>query len=245
MRPTWMLGLLAVLALPAAGREPPAPHCVDARAIAEIHQADPFTLVLRDDNGGRHRLGLAGDCAGVLADEDARLVGRDGWICGAPGEAVQSARHACPVALVTPVDARAYAALVREAQAAPTTLGALVVRGERVRGFRGTPDYCVANRWLRSWHQGPSGIEVDVSPRQASGHRRYRIETTGACDDDGAEVLTLVSGTGTGMVCGHAGDHVLFSRAATAGGLEGEILRRISAGGETRCRVASVYPIDR
>ena len=249
MRRIWSLGLLAALALPATGREPPAPHCIDGRAIAEAHQIDAQTLLLRDTRGDRRQLTLADACPGLLDDSAPAFVGWDGWLCGRDGEAVRAADRACPVASVAPVDARDYAALLRDSRQAMRTLDRVVVQDRRARGFRGTPDYCVASRWLRSWHDGPQGLEVEVSPRQAAGHRRYRIELQGQCDTDRADTLNLVSGMGTGVVCGHAGGHAVFSRSTEATDPSGAgFMRTLGSTGavaRTRCQVTRVYPLER
>lgn len=240
---------MAVLALPATGREPPAAHCIDGRAIAEAHQVDAHTLQLRDAAGNRRTVMLAGPCPAVLDDGAPAFVGWGGWLCGADGDTVRSATLECPVAAVTPVDARDYAALLRDSRETMRTLDRVVVQDRRARGFRGTPDYCVASRWLRSWHDGPDGLEVEVSPRQAAGHRRYRIELQGVCDSDRADTLRLVSGTGTGVVCGHAGDHAVFSRSTQADDPTGAGFMRAlgdtTASARSRCQVSRVYPLER
>lgn len=232
-------------------RQAPLPHCIDSRAIAEAHQVDARTLALRDEDGGRRRVTLAEACPDLLGDLDVALIGWGGWLCGTEGDAIRTAESVCPVARVEHVDARAYAELVRESRQNLMLLAPVVVRGPRARGFRGTPDYCVASRWLRSWHEDSDGLVVEVSPRRSAGNRYYRVEIDGGCSQIvNSDTIALVSGLGTGIVCGHPGDHVVFSKSVSARGTgSGSVglpaLGQTALASASRCRVSNVYPLER
>jgi hypothetical protein len=243
---------LLVLASPAVASERPLPsaHCLDGRAIVDAHQSDPRTLALRGASGERRRVTLARACPGILDDADLQFVGWNGFLCGGADDAVRTAARTCPIADVAVAEPREYAVLVRTSRETLPTLDRVVVRGQRARGFRGTPDYCVANRWIRSWHEDPDGLMVEVSPRRAAGHRYYRIETAGHCTGQvNADTLSLVSGVGTGVICGHAGDHIVFSKSTAPGPVAPDTFMRslaqTSKAGMSRCRVSSVYPVER
>jgi len=242
------IGLAAfpMAAVVADTRSAPAAHCVDGRSIAEAYQADDRTLAIRGGDGRRHVLALGESCPGVLEDKAVQVLGWSGWVCGAAGEVVRSDTRSCPIAGTSEIDARAYAALLKRAHADVETLDTVVVTSARRRGFRGTPDYCVANSWLRGWHETPQGIVVEVSPRRSGGHRFYRIETRGACSvQSGAASLSLASAMGLGMVCGNAGDHVSFSRS-NASAMPGlDTFHGATSPFGARCEVSQVYPLER
>ena len=246
MRTTWMVGVVVLLTgahvASTQAREPPVAHCIDGRELVDARQIDARTLVLQDNDAGRRRVTLSDDCADVLRDEQVQFVGWGGWICGIDGDVVRSSVRTCRIETVDLLDAQAYAALLRSAQV--PMLDTVVVQGRRTRGFSGTPDYCVANRWLRSWHDGPDGLVVEVSPRRAAGHRHYRIETAGSCGFQfDADTLTLVSAMGTGVVCGHPGDQVVFGSDSTDVELRSQRVPRAAA--LARCTITGVYPIER
>lgn len=238
----------AAAGIAAEPRMPPAPHCLDARAVTEFHQVDDRTLLLLDASGARRRVVLARDCPALTAGPGVRVLARAGWLCGAGGESVRSDADDCAVARVAVIDAATWSDLRR---ATTTTLAPVTVRGRRAHGFRGSPDFCVPTRGLRGWQETPEGLTVEVSPRHTGGHRRYRIETAGGCADmTNAETLALRSGMDLGMVCGHPGDRVVFARGQPSA---------LGAGGDARfarpqmqsalaqrsgCQVVRVYPID-
>lgn len=244
---------ICVLAVPALSgavmaetRDAPAAHCVDGRALAEVYQADDTTLAIRGGDGRRHLVTLGESCPGILEGAGAQVVGWSGWVCGAAGEMVRSGTRSCPISGTSVIDTRTYAALLKQAHADMPTLETVVVRSARQRGFRGTPDYCVANSWLRGWHETPEGIVVEVSPRRSGGHRFYRIETRGACSmQSGSESLSLASVMGLGMVCGNPGDHVVFSRSNTGAVAGLDTFHGAVSPFGARCEVSQVYPLER
>jgi hypothetical protein len=93
----------------------PTPQCLDARRITDTRPPDPHTLVIASGAGQFHCLTRADACPGVEAARHAQLLARDGWICGGPDEYVQTTQQRCPVATVTPIDGRTFAALARDA----------------------------------------------------------------------------------------------------------------------------------
>lgn len=250
MHARWITALAAGLAALTGAtqleaRDPPAAHCVDGRSVAEAAQADDRTLAIRGEDGRRHVLALGAACPGILEGEGVQVLGWQGWVCGAEGEVVRSGARECPIAGTAVIDTRVYADLMKRAHAGMNTLDAVVVQGVRQRGFRGTPDYCVANSWMRGWHETPQGIVVEVSPRRSGGHRFYRIETRGSCSmQTGAASMSLVSAMGLGMVCGNAGDHVVFTRDNSSGmpGLD-PFHGAVSPFG-ARCEISQVYPLE-
>ena len=243
----FVAGLVALTGvIPLEARDPPAPHCIDGRSIAEAAQADDRTLAIRGDDGRRHVLELDGTCPDILEGEGVQVLGWNGWVCGVEGEVVRGATRDCPIAGTAVIDTRAYADLMKRAHAGMRTLDRVVVQGVRQRGFRGTPDYCVANSWMRSWHETPQGIVVEVSPRRSGGHRFYRIEMRGSCImQTGGAAMSLVSAMGLGMVCGNAGDHALFTRDSTSGMPGLDPFPGIVSPFGARCEISQVYPLER
>lgn len=247
----WALLLGLSLSAVVHGREPPSPHCVDARRVADSHQIDSLTVLLRTDDGLRASATLGAACPDLLIKGDARLVAPGGWLCGGPDDAVVSDTQRCAVDAVAHVDARQYAELLQRGRA-DTTLDTVVVTGRRVRGFAGTSDYCVRTNGLRSWQDGIGGVTIEVSPRKAGGNRYYRIETVGRCGQAvNADAMELLSGLDNGMVCGHPGDRIIFRKLHE--GADPTDVRGITAmqyflqsglAARAGCQVTRVYPID-
>lgn len=243
--------ICALLASASAhARHAPADHCIDGRAISEAYQVDDRTIVLRGEDGRRHSLTLDIDCPAIFGEHDIQITGWQGWICGASGEAIRSDARSCPILATRVIDSRDYAAALQKVNADMRTLAPVVVKAKRRRGFIGTADYCVANRWLRSWYESGEGLFVEVSPRRSGGNRYYRIETHGNCGNQyNAESLSLMSAMGLGVVCGNAGDHVVFGResrgALTGQALLGSPLPRAMPAIEPRCEISRVYPVER
>lgn len=124
------------------------------------------------------------------------------------------------------------------------TLSAVEVGAERPRGFRGSTNYCVATRFVRSWSTDNDGLIVEVSPRRAAGNRYYRVELQGTCDMlNRAPSITLTSGVGTGIVCGYPGDKVELAGADESSELTSAAARRRWVEIEKFCNVLAVYPI--
>ncbi|KRG37431.1 hypothetical protein ARC78_16120 [Stenotrophomonas pictorum JCM 9942] len=219
VRPLSLLLALSLLPLAASAqdndiRQPPAPHCMDARKVDDVQVIDTATLALRLTDGGRYRMSLQEDCPGV-GTEPVNLLARGGWFCGNPDEAIRTATASCAVTAVEPQDSRQYAELLRSrASTLVNSLPSVAVTGTTHRGFAGSPDYCVGIRDLRSWREDPQGVVVEVSPRRSGGHRYYRLELGSSCGDlSNADTLTLLSGVGLAQVCGHPGDRLRLSRA--------------------------------
>jgi hypothetical protein len=239
--------LLLTAGAPAWTREPPAPGCLDARGMAEARQADARTLAILQHDGTAFRLDLSETCPGVIADDgQANLLARDGWVCNGAPAFVADATRRCAVAAVTPIDARGYAELARASHAGGddvTTLDAVTVTAQRGRGFAGSPAYCLDPRWVRGWSEDAGGLLVEVSPRHAHGHRRYRIELGGACPElADAMTVELRSGRGIGVVCGNAGDTLEVVPDAPGGGAPA--LLRGGLASRKHCPVTAVYPAE-
>lgn len=243
-----MTGLLAVA--PAPAREPPAPHCADARTVQESWQSGARTIVLRTAGDARYRIDLAEACPDATAGGQLRLLTREGWLCGSREERVRTDQGLCAVAGVTAIEAREFASHARIAAGGRgVDLDHVVVTGSRHRRFSGSAAFCLDARHVRSWHEDGDGLVVDVSPRRSGGHRRYRVELTGACPGlAGAEGMRLESRLGTTSVCGNPGDRVVPVSASIEPFADDRYRRAaelppppLSRG----CPVESVYPIDR
>ncbi|GAB6194750.1 DUF6491 family protein [Lysobacter xanthus] len=243
------LPLLAAALATAPAREPaPGPGCFDAREVAEVVQADDYTLGVRLRDESRFRIDLASRCAAV-DDAPARLVSPGGWICGRPGvEAVQVGERICRVAQARAIDPRGFAALAMARPKATRELDRIEVVGTRRRGFTGSPAYCVDTQHLRGWHEDGDGIIVEVGRVHSGGNRFYRLELGGSCQTLASSAhLVLQSGVGQSTVCGYPGDRALIRSEVALGGYEGDIYRPISERSlVTRegCPVTAVYPID-
>lgn len=216
-------------------RIPPQPHCLDARAVAEMRQPGPASLAVRTGDGQHYRLGLGSDCPGVDQAESASLLAAEGWVCGGPREFVNVDGQLCPISQVAAIDAAGYAALLRaSAREGVTTLGPVQVRGERRRGFGGSYSYCFAPRHLRAWSEDADGLIVEVSPRHSGGNRYYRVELAANCPElHAAPALQFESGMGLGLICGNPGDKVVARDERTV---------RSGPGTRIPCTVTAVYP---
>lgn len=234
---------------------PPAVGCMDARRMQRAFQLSPRALVVHLNDGVRYEVALREDCPSVVgADGALELLAPHGWACSDGPALVRGVDgRACGVATVAVLDSRGLAARQREAAMASTggaapetasgdgvapssTLPTVEVRGRRQRGFRGTTDYCVASRHVRSWHEDAQGLVVEVPPARAGGHRRYRIETTGSCPLLWrTEAIALRSGRGTGVVCGFPGDQVVLASPDSGERGPGIFFKP--------CPVIAVYPI--
>jgi len=126
---------------PPSHAPPPTPgaECLDARRIKEVRQPDARTLAILAEEGGRFHLQLAGDCPAAVQD-GARLVARDGWVCGHSGEYLRTDGRSCPLAALRTIYAAECARLARASTrsvAGVVTLDAVQVTDERRRGFSG------------------------------------------------------------------------------------------------------------
>lgn len=249
--------LLLVLCAPTSAaqstdpeRIPPAPDCIDAHALRDLHQTDERTLAMRAGDGTRAVVTLGVDCPAIASGSEVTTLGYGGWLCGAPGETIHAGSQSCPVAGVRVVDNREYADVLRQAHLdAINTLDPVTVNAPRQHRFAGTTDYCLRVDILRGWQEDAGGLRVEVSPKRAGGNRYYRIETQGGCGDVlNAENLRLVSGMGLGMVCGNPGDRVVFSRdqPPAVGNDRGFSRARMQSSLATQygCRINRLYPIN-
>lgn len=246
----WILaGVTALLATAVQAREPPAPHCVDARTIVESWQSGERTIVLRTADDARHRIELADACPAATAGGELRLLTRDGWLCGSVEERVRAGDGFCAIAGVAAIGAREFAGHARIATGGHgVDLDHVVVTGPRNRRFTGSPSFCLDARHVRAWREDGAGIVVDVSPRRSGGHRRYRVELAGSCPGLAwAEGLRLESRLGTTMVCGNAGDRAV-AVAGSRDAFAGDQYRRVVAEPppllSRGCPVTAVYPLE-
>ena len=239
------LGFLAMLSAAAEPRTPPQAHCIDARQIGGAEGITSNTLALRLKDGQRFKVQLAQDCPDPGSQLSVRGT-RDGWLCAAPGEHLVIGDAQCPISAITPLDTRSYADLLRQRDrqqlATLETVQVETASPPPSRGFRGTADYCVAVDNVRSWSETPQGITVEVSPNRAAGNRFYRIEVASGCPAlANSQTMTLVSGMGVGMVCGHPGDRLSLGRP------ERELIRpgdRANFSGRYDCQISRVYPVQ-
>lgn len=241
MRAAWLvvLGMLSVAQAMAEVRTAPGPGCLDARRMAEMRQSAPGTLAVLDQDGRRFRIDLGMDCP--QADEPgAQLLARDGWVCGGLQEYVRAGDVLCPVAAVTPIDARAYAALARAAVLAQDdveTMETVQVHEARRRGFGGSYSYCFSPRYLRAWSEDPTGLLVELSPQHSGGNRFYRVELAGNCPElDSSPAIVFRSGMGIGLICGNPGDQIVAVDDRGPGGPS------LSPASRFRCTISAVYP---
>jgi hypothetical protein len=248
MRLVPLLLPLLIFAAPASAREAaPAAHCLDARRVVEVVQADAATLGMRLDDESRFRVDLAAACPGIAADDGVQLLSRAGWVCGREGDALRSSARQCPVARVAAVDARTFAALaLRERRDGGPVLASVSVKGKRGRGFDGSPAFCLDAAQMRGWHEDRDGIVVEVGRRNSGGNRLYRLELGGGCQSLASTTQLLVSSRfGKSVVCGYPGDIVRFSSEATAAGVFERPVSERSMVSSNGCPITAVYPIER
>jgi hypothetical protein len=254
--PGWALLLLVAATPVLAQRVPPAPGCLDARQMAEVRQASSRQLAVQGQDGQRFRITLGEDCPGA-GEASAVLLAREGWVCGAGGELVRIGASVCAVAGVERIDARAYAAMAREASIRSAdddvkTLETVQVRAPQRKGFAGSPSFCFNPRYLRAWSEDSKGMLVELSPRRSGGHRYYRVELAQTCPDlDSAPAIVFRSGVGIGLICGNPGDRVIAQDsgggsvfdAGDPGFVFADDPRRSGRMGmRVQCSVAAVYP---
>ncbi len=261
IRSSLLLAALATLAsnpVSADGRAPaPAADCLDARQMQEALLATPRMLAIALADGSRFRVDLGTDCpAAIGGDGDFELRSPLGWACSANGSRVAAADgSACPVEQVAAIDSKRYAELALTARALrvsgvlppPPVLSTVEVRGERQRGFRGSTNYCIASRHVRSWSEDDEGMIIEVSPRRAAGNRYYRVELHGSCGMlSRSPAIQLRSGVGNGVICGFPGDKVELAGASPfSDDPSSEFANRQWPELEKSCSVLAVYPIAR
>lgn len=80
----------------AGSRQPPAPHCIDAREIREAVQSDARTLAIRLNDDRRYRIELADACPGATVLGNPQLLSRGGWLCGSNEESSRPTDNSAP-----------------------------------------------------------------------------------------------------------------------------------------------------
>ncbi|MGY0798526.1 DUF6491 family protein [Lysobacter sp. A286] len=248
-----VLGML--LATPSFGSEriAPAGNCLDTRLVNEVFQADERTLAVAASDGLRYRLSFADACGDVTTASDAKMLAKDGWMCGTGNEFIAMNDRLCPVDSVARISAAEYAEHARASHTSPdgtVTLSTVKVQGERRRGFAASSNYCINPRYIRGWSEDPEGVVVEMDPRRSGGNRFYRVELTGSCPQlSGGSAMSMRSGMGIGLVCGNPGDTIQAGTRAFAGGRPPDFLMTGSdrlqiLGAKFGCPVRSVYPMD-
>ncbi len=196
----------------AQAQRPAAPgtDCLDARQVAELHQAGARTLAVAERDGRLFRLQLSQDCPHLAAQPDASLVAANGWVCNCAQASVSTGQQRCAIDQVATLNARDYASLARQRDHdGVPTLDGISVREARRRNFAGSSSDCVNPSMLRSWSEDAQGLAVEVSPRHPGTRRHYRVELTDSCRElGGAPTIRFVSGMGLNAICGNPGDKV-------------------------------------
>ena len=242
--------LLACLLSPlaAAARAPaPSPDCLDARALERVHAVDENTLVVDAENGWF----VVAHASGCDVERSARLLAKDGWVCGGGRELVQVGDTGCPVLSVTRVDGRTYAGLAHAADRrryaldddtpslAPVEVQA---RARRRAGFRGDASYCFSPAAVRGWQLDGNELVVQTAPRRNGGKKAYRVALVSSCPElTWADAVEFRSGLGLGMICGNAGDYAFAVDDGIALGVDDREPTRFAARG---CGIAAVWPTE-
>lgn len=250
MRRLLGLALLAAsAAAPAADRLPPAPHCLDARDVAQVRRVADDVLSV-ETSAGFFRVGLAEACTTPGPITATSLISPEGWACGREDEYIRIGHRICGIATVQPLAPAAHARLLREsdqiAYLDAVMLGTLEVEGKRPRnGFAGTTEYCFSPRFVRSWSENKQGLVVETSPERAGGNRHYQVELEGSCSQlTMMHQLQFRSGVGIGVICGNPGDMVLGARIEAAAP-EPFAQPAASTGmpATAGCAISAVYPL--
>ncbi|WNH47813.1 hypothetical protein PDM28_14150 [Stenotrophomonas aracearum] len=227
-------------------RTPPAPHCLDARAVRQMEQASPDAIAVLGSNGQAYRLDFATACPGVNDAEQVRLDAPDGWACGRPSERLVVDGRSCPLSAVSVLDNRSFAEVARESSRQfATTLEAVTVTAkgaatsERRQAFRGSPEFCFATRNVRGWSEDPNGVVVETNPRRNGGHKFYRVELGSSCSIlAGATEVDFQSGFQNGLICGNPGDRIVMQPS----GIENDGRSYTPRFARPGCAVMAVYP---
>ncbi len=218
----------------AQAQRPAAPgtDCLDARQVAELHQAGARTLAIAERDGRLFRLQFSQDCPHLAAQPDASLVAANGWVCNGAQASVSTGQQRCAIDQVATLKARDYASLARQRDHdGVPLLDGISVREARRHNFTGSSSGyssdCFNPSMLRSWSEDAQGLVVEVSPRHPGTHRHYRVELMDSCRElSGAPPIRFVSGMGLNAICGNAGDKVDVLNAIGIAGA------RVGAGAE-------------
>ncbi len=239
---------LSVLSTPATARTPPFEQCMDARDIQSVRTINHRAILLSTSTAYA-QVDVDGDCSDSL--HSARILARDGWVCGSKEEYILTDVRRCAVVGLHPVDAKTFARLARAIDlAAPATLPIIETKGRRPRGFQGSFEYCVRPSKIVGWSTTPEGLRVVTRPRRHGGYKEYAVEFANACPESRRPQMSLVSNIGLDLVCGNAGDTARFygdlTASLTGSGLATEVAGEsgsltISRFGD--CKVSAVYPV--
>ncbi|TXH72299.1 MAG: hypothetical protein E6Q88_06360 [Lysobacteraceae bacterium] len=228
---------------------PPAPYCVHSRDIREVRQSDPRTLAIRMNDERRYRVSLTEACPAATRSDRLQLVSPGGWLCGdGRNEHLNADGRSCKVSDMAVIDTREYAehALAEHRGRDSGEFETIEVRGKRRRSFGGTTAFCFDTRHLRGWRDDGGDLVVEVSPLRSGGNRLYHAELGSSCSElSTASRLLFVSGVGSNVICGNAGDRVVLARDDPPG--EPFLRRRAEIGLIARygCPISLVYPQSR
>lgn len=243
----FLLQAFLAISLASSARAPaPAAHCLDARAMRELHVLDAHQLLIRSGDS-RHHVLLAGDCA-IAAD--STLLSPEGWVCGGPREFVRSGEHLCAVQEVRPLDAREYAKLAKAGKLAdgvPVMPEVETRARRRARsGFSGSPEYCFRPSLVRSWSANPDGIVVHTQARRSGGYGQYQLEFANSCPEAATKTeLSLRSGVGIDLICGNPGDLALIAASPTGpAGIAAAPATSAANRARRGCHIREVYPLE-
>ncbi len=223
----------------------PAPdaECLDAREVSSVRQLTPDRLLVATETS-RHQVQFGGACPDAATD--AAFLATHGWVCGGPREFVRTRTELCPIFAVRTLTTREYASLARSADAKlaeAQLLAPVEAVGKRSdkQTFRGSYDYCLRPSQVRGWSEDGSGIVVETGKRRSGGNSRYRIEFANSCPQVSYQSsLTLRSGVGLDLVCGHPGDVAVLSSATDAD----RAGRFETPADRYGCAIAAVYPVE-
>lgn len=221
----------------------PTAECLDARQVSSVRQLAPDRLLVATSTT-RHQVQFGSACPDAATD--AAFLATEGWVCGGPREFVKTRSGLCPIFAVRTLSTREFASLARSADeklADARLLAPVEAVGKRSekQSFRGSYDYCLHPSQVRAWSEDGDGIVVETSKRRTGGNSRYRIEFANSCPQVSYQPsLTLRSGIGLDLVCGHPGDVAVLSPATDA-----ERAGRFSTPADRYgCVIAAVYPVD-
>lgn len=181
----------------------PQPGCLDARAVQEAARLAADQLLVRTQ-GGQYRLTLDSTCGSVEAP--GALLARDGYVCGAANEFVQTASGQCPIRALERLSVSQYQRLQRASRAHLAEVSGL---GE---AFRGSSARCIDPTRIRAWSLEGESLIVQTSRIGSGGNRAYRVLLSGGCPEAAVrDVLSWRSATGQSRICGIAGEYAVFS----------------------------------
>jgi hypothetical protein len=233
---------LAMTLAPAEVRAPaPAAHCLDARTVSDVWWQSPTQLLVATGEK-LHRVSTATECPATASGTS--LLARDGWVCGAGGEFLQSSDLRCPISAVEALSKSEARRAMRARRHAESRVGATPLQ----QAFDGGSDHCLDPTRMRSWSVDGNDLIVTTARAGSSGPTRFRIALVGNCPDAQVrDILYWRSATGLGRICGVPGEFAVFTSQHTGvvnltrGILAGPAVAAESIG----CPIASVEAIER